>query len=208
MSSFNGANTPAFVWESNRRESMNYLIAILNSRLISEYLSQVCPPKLQGYSRYNVGNLNQIPIRAIDFDKVHGLQKNHDLVSPILLSSDQPDSVLEWIASALTVNNIVPSHDILAYLAEQMIAMHKDKQALTADFWTDLEGAADPPPSTSCATRASRKPGWPRTRRWPRTSTPTAKAPAPSTNPSPGTKPPSRASSAPWPGRSTASAAS
>jgi hypothetical protein len=32
-------------------------------------------------------------------------------------------------------------HDLLAYLAQQMITLHQDKQALIADFWTDLEGA-------------------------------------------------------------------
>ena len=35
-------------------------------------------------------------------------------------------------------------HDFLAYLAEQMLAMHKERQSLTADFWIDLEGVTAP----------------------------------------------------------------
>ncbi len=35
-------------------------------------------------------------------------------------------------------------HDFLAYLADQMLAMHKERQSLTADFWTDLEGVTAP----------------------------------------------------------------
>jgi hypothetical protein len=35
-------------------------------------------------------------------------------------------------------------HDLLAYMAEQMIAMNKEKQQVTDDFWLDLEGVSDP----------------------------------------------------------------
>jgi len=34
-------------------------------------------------------------------------------------------------------------HDVLGYLAEQMIAYNNTKQKLTAKFWLDLEGMAD-----------------------------------------------------------------
>jgi hypothetical protein len=34
-------------------------------------------------------------------------------------------------------------HDLLAYLAEQMIAMHKSKQALVSAFWSDLKATTD-----------------------------------------------------------------
>ena len=35
-------------------------------------------------------------------------------------------------------------HDLLAYLAERMIALHKEKQSCVQSFWLDLEGVADP----------------------------------------------------------------
>jgi hypothetical protein len=31
-------------------------------------------------------------------------------------------------------------HDLLAHLAERLIAMHKEKQARVEAFWLDLEG--------------------------------------------------------------------
>ena len=34
-------------------------------------------------------------------------------------------------------------HDLLAYLAERMIAMHKEKQERTESFWLDLEGVTE-----------------------------------------------------------------
>jgi len=35
-------------------------------------------------------------------------------------------------------------HDLLAYLAERMIEMHKQKRQIIERFWTDLEGVTDP----------------------------------------------------------------
>ena len=61
---FNGANCPGFVAKVG---NTNYLLAILNSRISSLYLKQVCPAKLQGYSRFNANNLNTVPIRRIEF---------------------------------------------------------------------------------------------------------------------------------------------
>ncbi len=64
---FNGANTPAFIPESLGKTSLLYLLGILNSRLIGFYLVRVCPPKLGGYTRFNASNINQTPIRTINF---------------------------------------------------------------------------------------------------------------------------------------------
>jgi hypothetical protein len=61
---FNGANCPAFIID---RGNIYYLIGILNSKLITQYLRSVCPAKLQHYRRFNANNLNEIPIRTIDF---------------------------------------------------------------------------------------------------------------------------------------------
>jgi len=74
---FNGANTPAFIPESLGKLSLLYLLGILNSRLIGFYLVRICPPKLGGYTRFNASNINETPIRAINFsDKVD--KSRHD----------------------------------------------------------------------------------------------------------------------------------
>ena len=63
--SFNGANCPAIIL-GDKTHSKNYFLGILNSRLMSFYLRQVCPPKLGGYTRFNANNLNELPVRVLD----------------------------------------------------------------------------------------------------------------------------------------------
>jgi hypothetical protein len=68
---FSGANCPGFITKEDEDRS-SFLLAILNSDLISTYLTQVCPSKLQGYTRFNSNNLNKIPVKQIsddDFDE-------------------------------------------------------------------------------------------------------------------------------------------
>lgn len=60
-SAFNGANSPAFIIEKNDYD-WRFFLAILNSKVVSQYLRSVCPSKLQGYFRFNANNLNLIPI--------------------------------------------------------------------------------------------------------------------------------------------------
>jgi len=52
---FNGANCPAFVGDPS---DYNLLLACLNSKVVTDHLRAVCPPKLQGYFRFNANNRN------------------------------------------------------------------------------------------------------------------------------------------------------
>ena len=58
---FNGANVPAIVLP-NVENYEKFLLCILNSRLITYYLTSICPPKLGGYYRFNSSNISSIPI--------------------------------------------------------------------------------------------------------------------------------------------------
>lgn len=60
---FNGANTPALIPLDDSDITINLLMTILNSNLISFYLNQICPKKLGGYFRYNANNVSTIPVR-------------------------------------------------------------------------------------------------------------------------------------------------
>ncbi|GAH02317.1 unnamed protein product, partial [marine sediment metagenome] len=64
---FNGANCPGIIIENLGNYNLFYFLGILNSRLISYYLRSVCPAKLGGYTRFNVQNINNSPIRSINF---------------------------------------------------------------------------------------------------------------------------------------------
>ena len=50
------------------------------------------------------------------------------------------ERIISWTVTEIENQQSSSIHDLLAYLAEQMIILHQDKQALIADFWTDLEG--------------------------------------------------------------------
>lgn len=64
---FNGANCPGIILRENQGYSTLYFLGLLNSKVISFYLKMVCPPKLSGYIRFNSTNVNQLPIRIINF---------------------------------------------------------------------------------------------------------------------------------------------
>lgn len=63
---FNGANCPGIILEDLQGLSPCYFLGMLNSRVTSYWLRSVCPAKLGGYSRFNAGNINNVPIRAVD----------------------------------------------------------------------------------------------------------------------------------------------
>ena len=137
---FNGANTPGFIYDTERSERLHFLLAILNSKLISDYLMQVCPPKLHGYVRFNANNLNEIPIVSIKF-------KTGDIQRTAVLSTAQTHyqqnnqpALLALTAAELAAHRNDTIHDLLAYLAQQMITLNQQKQTALEAFWLDLEG--------------------------------------------------------------------
>jgi hypothetical protein len=88
--------------------------------------------------------LQQHPIRRIDFSKDIGFRQALIEEAGIKYKGELYQSILDIFVAELRKFRTDTIHDLLAYLAEQMIALHKDKQTLTTDFWTDLEGASDP----------------------------------------------------------------
>lgn len=62
---FNGANCPGIILDKLEGYQRFYILGLLNSKVVSYYLRQVCPQKLGGYSRFNANNVNNIPIRLI-----------------------------------------------------------------------------------------------------------------------------------------------
>ena len=62
---FNGANCPGLLIDSKVQDVERIFFtvyALLNSKVVSYYLNQICPPKLGGYFRYNANNINNIPL--------------------------------------------------------------------------------------------------------------------------------------------------
>jgi hypothetical protein len=64
---FSGNNCPGYIPDNNIYDD-EYLVAILNSNVISVYLTQISPAKQQGYTRFNATDLNEVPIRTLNTD--------------------------------------------------------------------------------------------------------------------------------------------
>ncbi|MDD2666607.1 MAG: N-6 DNA methylase [Methanocellales archaeon] len=128
--------------------NLRYLLALLNSRLLNELFRHI-------FSTIDVYafQLAAFPIRRINFTTpseeritlVESLQSKYN--------ANQFDEILKIVEEYLPKDaegkfiteqeksDVV--HDILAFLAEQMIKMGKEKQNLTQKFWTDLEGVVE-----------------------------------------------------------------
>ncbi len=78
---FNGANCPAIIPENLDGHSILYLLGLLNSKVISYHLRMVCPAKLGGYTRFNATNVNNTPIRTIDFDNPADVAQHDRMVA-------------------------------------------------------------------------------------------------------------------------------
>lgn len=138
---FNGANCPALILDGDQKER-SYLLALLNSRLISQYLVQVCPAKLQGYTRFNANNLNDIPMRHIEFTTPREDRAQLIAQMQVLYDTGNHDTLLALTDSCFSAEpeqaDVI--YDLLAHLAGQMIDMHKEKQAEMKGFLDWLAG--------------------------------------------------------------------
>ncbi|MBE2223690.1 MAG: Eco57I restriction-modification methylase domain-containing protein, partial [Anaerolineae bacterium] len=119
------------------------LTALLNSTVMTFFLKETGTNLRGGYFRMKTAYLNPFPIPTFHFStqseqrltvvttaKTHYTQGNH----PALLA---------WTDAELAANRNDTIHDLLAFLAEQMITLNKEKQAALEAFWLDLEGITD-----------------------------------------------------------------
>jgi len=149
---------------------LQYVAAILNSRLLSYYFASfLATDTLQSsYTGVYPEDVRKLPVRRIVFttsaDKRQQLvqeakAKAEEAVAALsasgAVSSDSPlerailvrtaAPVMEFVSERLTAEpeqaDVV--HDLLAYLAGQMIEMHKQKQLRVETFWLDLEGVVE-----------------------------------------------------------------
>ena len=146
----------------------NYVLAILNSEFGDFALKQINTFLRGGYARIFSQYLEPIPIRRIDFttpaDKRDALVAEakdraeraiQALAASGALGSDAPmdravlaqaaSPALSFVKERLSAEpeqaDVI--HDLLAHLAERMIAMHERKQERVEAFWLDLEGVTD-----------------------------------------------------------------
>lgn len=89
--------------------------------------------------------LKYLPLRHINFITPQTEQENMVTQAKELYSNGEMEMLLAFTQIRLDVDpeqaDVV--HDLMAHLAEQMIAMNVEKQAAIKVFWIDLEGVCD-----------------------------------------------------------------
>lgn len=136
--------------------SLYYVLALLNSRLLDVYFDKISTRFRGGYRAYTQGFTGQLPVRSINFTtpqeertrlvkQLIGLYANNSFRQlleqvDMLLPKDQQGNFLafkEGATGAEEKSDVI--HDLLAYLAEQMIEMNKQKNQEIKGFLAWLE---------------------------------------------------------------------
>ncbi len=156
------AGVTSIIFDDDIPEAMLYFLAVLNSRLISLHVTSHSPVFSGDYYKFSGPYLKETPIRRIHFTTSEASRQRlvDDLVARY--QRDEYGTLLTEIEALLPKNEdgeflaFQPGatgaeeksdvvHDLLAYLAEHMIAMHEEKQARVEVFWDDLEAACESP---------------------------------------------------------------
>ena len=135
-----GGDIRGIFFKSGCQYSEFYICAILNSHTCEYYHLRNTKLKRGGYYEYFEGQLSALPIRRVNFitspqERAYYLEKARNLYAYCLDKNDQV-CVLGFVDHHLTKepeeSDIV--HDLLAFLAEEMIRLNKDKRAAQKEF--------------------------------------------------------------------------
>ena len=108
---FNGANCPGIIVKETNGLHPHFFLGLLNSSLIAYYLRSVCPPKLNGYRRFNVTNLNNIPVRKIDLNNDRIFAIYSDLLSLVSRSLSLGDAIPTTTQEKVQLKRAITSTD-------------------------------------------------------------------------------------------------
>jgi hypothetical protein len=151
---------PAYIAVLLDNVSELYLLAVLNSNLLTAYLRKETTTLSGNFLELQVKYVERLPIRCIHFttpqterDRLvadliahYECGEHKALLAEVegLLPKNPDGNFLTFQPGATGVeekSDVV--HDLLAHLAERMITMHEEKQERVEAFWLDLEGVTD-----------------------------------------------------------------
>jgi hypothetical protein len=119
-----------------------YLLAILNSSTAFLFFRSRLSTLRGGFFEYRAQTLIHTPIRRISFTTPTEERTNLINEGIALYKQDKHEELLTFVENRLTnqpeQSDVV--HDLLVYLAEQMIDLNKQRQDAIQSFITDLEG--------------------------------------------------------------------
>lgn len=122
-----------------------YLLALLNSNLLNKYNQSVLDNAGDAFAQLKKTDIEKFPIRCINFttlreSRLHCLDEIQRLYMQFICDSDNR-LLLDLAHHHLTLqpkaSDVV--HDLLAYLAERMLDLNKEKHALQSAFLIHLE---------------------------------------------------------------------
>jgi len=147
---FASANTN-FVYDSEY--NLHYLLAILNSNLMSTFYGGYFGALIMsgGYFQFQAPQLRVLPIRRLSFttppDRSAALVEHAKALYTAFLGSPDSQKILDFISKRFSAapeeSDVV--HDLLAFLAERIIEMNKEKNAEIKSFFDFLKGEIGAP---------------------------------------------------------------
>lgn len=134
-----------YIFKLKNNLSPYYLLALLNSKLISFiYLSQDVIAKKDDFRQITLEGLRRLFIPRIYFTTQEKIRQQIAERFVFLYSSCEYDDIISCIETYLPEKSDIV-HDLLAYLAEQMIELNKKKNDETKGFlkWLEREIGAE-----------------------------------------------------------------
>ena len=136
------SNTLLYVIKSKKEwVSVKFIASILNSSLLGYYFRKVfCIQSEETFPQIMLDDLKLLPIRRINFntptnERLHLYEKGKELYINCLTANDQT-TITRFVNQHLTKlpeeSDVV--HDLLAFLAEEMIRLNKEKRAAQKEF--------------------------------------------------------------------------
>jgi hypothetical protein len=146
-----GKSTTIILKDSSQKYDLSSLLSILNSRLMTFFIQQVYGNlSMDGGINFRALLVSELPIPRISFTTP--VPERAHLVAELrqLYDEGKHDEILAWVESLLPkddAGNFIPEqeksdvvHDLLAFLAERMLEMNKQKQQEIRGFLDWLEG--------------------------------------------------------------------
>ncbi|MCU0486207.1 MAG: Eco57I restriction-modification methylase domain-containing protein [Anaerolineales bacterium] len=126
---------------TNKLDYAKYVTACVNSRLMLWYIS-VKRPKGFLSTDLRTEEVNILPIRRVKFSTSRSLRKGFSEQMLALVHANDQSALLEYVAARLSSHPEESDvlHDLLAFLAQRMIDLNKQKQVETKRFIAWLEG--------------------------------------------------------------------
>ncbi|HHT9116868.1 MAG TPA: Eco57I restriction-modification methylase domain-containing protein, partial [Candidatus Wunengus californicus] len=121
-----------------------FILALLNSKLLSFLHTMIVPEFGRVFAEVKIVNLEKLPVPCIDFTTPIKTREGEVARFKSLYQASNYDDILPAVKTCLHEKSDVV-HDLLAYLAEQMIEMNKKKNEETKGFlkWFEREISAE-----------------------------------------------------------------